>query len=428
MKRAFITFIAALTALAGASAQNYASVDDSLRYAGCDYVYQPVMRKLTPAPKGYKALTIQHYSRHGARYCWQDDLYTEIRDTLRKADSLGLLTPLGKEYRDKFEALFPEIRYHEEELTRKGWEQHRGIAEVMYKSFPEVFKGRQDITSIASNSIRCIMSMSSFCLSLSDLNPDLEIREMSGRTWYHGVIPHESDNPFRRAYEQMDPAYGTDPWKIKYSYYDNKGILSKLFKDAEAVVPENRQCDFLETLYYFANGMQSLDTDANFAWIFSREERHRMWEIDNFKCYDSACRRGIRFVPILEDIIAKGDAHLAEGRKGADLRFGHDTCLIPLLLLIGINGYDQVPDNWEKIQDMFQNWNIPMGGNIQIVLYTPRGAKRSGEEASGGGEPLFKILLNGEEATLPAFEPVSGPYYRWSDLKARAEELKKHLK
>lgn len=32
------------------------------------------------------------------------------------------------------------------------------------------------------------------------------------------------------------------------------------------------------------------------------------------------------------------------------------------------------------------------------------------------GEPLFKVILNGEEVAIDRLEPVSGPYYRWSDL------------
>ena len=33
------------------------------------------------------------------------------------------------------------------------------------------------------------------------------------------------------------------------------------------------------------------------------------------------------------------------------------------------------------------------------------------------GDVLVKLVWNGEEATLPV-APVSGPWYRWSDVKA----------
>jgi len=418
MKRIITAAVALITAITAASAQSYASVLDSLRLAGCDYVFTPSMQKLTPAPKGYKPLAIEHYGRHGARYCWQQDLYSSIDSVLRRADSLGMLTPAGKDYRAQFQQIYPSLMYHEEELTRKGWEQHRGIAEVMYKSFPEVFKGKQQVSANSSNSIRCIMSMASFCLSLSDQNPDLDIRERSGRVWYNGVIPHSHGNPYPHRYERVDLWHGVSAWTVRDSIYAGLGVMERLFTDVDAVVAPKDQTEFLEYLYYFANGMQSLDTDLSFAGIFTTEERRTIWEIDNFKNYQGSWITRFSYLPILNDIIAEGDAHIAEGRKGADLRFGHDHCLLPMTILLGINGYDIAPEDWHGIKDVFQNWNIPMGGNIQFVIYT---SKR-------GGEPLFKLLLNGEEASLPAFEAVSGPYYKWSDLKAFAESGRKYLK
>lgn len=431
MKRPIIAAIVLLTAAFGANAQN--SKEDSLRLAGCDYVYTPEMRKLTPAPKGYKPLTIQHYSRHGARYCWQSGLYLNIRDTLRKADSLGLLTPAGVRFRTSFERLYPILAYHEGELSRKGWEQHKAIAKVMYKSFPEVFKGSQGVVANSSNALRCVMSMASFCLSLSDCNPDLAIREVTGRNWYHGVIPNSRENPFARECEIFNLGYKDSPDYLMDNYYATEDVLSKLFTDPGAVVDKPRQADFVEDLYFFANGMQSIDTDESFSWIFTEEQRFKLWEIDNYDCYESAWNRRVVFLPILEDIIARGDAHIAQSRKGADLRFGHDTCAIPLMMLFGINGCDIRPERWEDVKDVFQNWNIPMGGNFQVIIYTSsRKGHASGRKAQSGdyreGEPLFKILLNGEEASLPAFKAVSGPYYRWADLKARAEDLHKFVK
>lgn len=47
----------------------------------------------------------------------------------------------------------------------------------------------------------------------------------------------------------------------------------------------------------------------------------------------------------------------------------------------------------------------PLGSTLFLVKY-----------ASRRGEPLFKVILNGEEVAIDRLEPVSGPYYRWSDL------------
>ena len=45
--------------------------------------------------------------------------------------------------------------------------------------------------------------------------------------------------------------------------------------------------------------------------------------------------------------------------------------------------------------------------NLQFIFY------RSDPKDQ---DVLFKVLLNEEEATLP-LQPVSGPYYRWSDFR-----------
>jgi hypothetical protein len=48
-----------------------------------------------------------------------------------------------------------------------------------------------------------------------------------------------------------------------------------------------------------------------------------------------------------------------------------------------------------------------MATNIQMIFYKNK-----------KGEVLTKVLYNEKEAVIPGFQPLSGPYYRWSDLKA----------
>ena len=49
-----------------------------------------------------------------------------------------------------------------------------------------------------------------------------------------------------------------------------------------------------------------------------------------------------------------------------------------------------------------------MGASLQFIFFRSR----------KDPEVLFKLLLNEREATLP-LDAVDGPYYRWSDFKAR---------
>lgn len=53
-----------------------------------------------------------------------------------------------------------------------------------------------------------------------------------------------------------------------------------------------------------------------------------------------------------------------------------------------------------------------MGSNIQMVFYRLENKQNYNEE-----DILVKVLLNEAEANLPT-DPVSGNYYRWSDLRS----------
>lgn len=51
-----------------------------------------------------------------------------------------------------------------------------GIAERMYKNFPEIFKGQVEIDARSTVVIRCILSMMAECNQLQALNPKLRFK------------------------------------------------------------------------------------------------------------------------------------------------------------------------------------------------------------------------------------------------------------
>ena len=85
--------------------------------------------------------------------------------------------------------------------------------------------------------------------------------------------------------------------------------------------------------------------------------------------------------------------------------------VLPLACLLGLNGADLQTDDVASLEEKgWINYRIfPMASNIQMVFYRRSPADK---------DVLVKILLNENEATLPkALKPVSGPYYRWSDVR-----------
>ena len=91
---------------------------------------------------------------------------------------------------------------------------------------------------------------------------------------------------------------------------------------------------------------------------------------------------------------------------------------MPLACLLELDSCNVSVSNPDELDRHWRNYNIfPMACNIQIVFY---------RQKKGNGDVLVKVLLNEREATLPA-KPVTGPYYKWSDLrKYYTEKLKSY--
>jgi hypothetical protein len=150
--------------------------------------------------------------------------------------------------------------------------------------------------------------------------------------------------------------------------------------------------------------------------LFTNEEIYRFWLNENAWWYMMhgffALNGGHqpytqRF--LLRKIIEDADAAIRSNRHGANLRFGHETVVLPLACLLGINGYDFKTDDLSQLES--HGWwacmVFPMAANIQLVFY------RSGPDDD---DVVFKVLLNEEEATLPIPTDIA-PYYHWRDFR-----------
>ena len=83
------------------------------------------------------------------------------------------------------------------------------------------------------------------------------------------------------------------------------------------------------------------------------------------------------------DIIAKADDRISSGRIGADLRFGHDYTILPLMQILDVNGIGHDNLTADEIHRWSQTYQVPMGANLQFVFY------RSKKNPT----VLFKVLL-----------------------------------
>ena len=111
---------------------------------------------------------------------------------------------------------------------------------------------------------------------------------------------------------------------------------------------------------------------------------------------------------LYRDIVTKADEDMARGNVQLRLRFAHDSTLMPLLSLLGVNGMDEAVENPFEVENYWRNYDIPMACNLQLVFF----------RSARSPEILFQLLLNGKEATLPLEMAAPGSFYRWEDFKA----------
>ena len=121
---------------------------------------------------------------------------------------------------------------------------------------------------------------------------------------------------------------------------------------------------------------------------------------------------------LLRNIIETADTVT---NKQVTLRFGHDTVVLPIVVLLELGGLGVSVDNLDELDKYFRSYMvIPTACNVQLVFYRPKKGKQ--------GDILVKALLNENEVTMPVVTDMF-PYYKWSDVKAYYQEkLKKQPK
>ena len=379
---------------------------DPRKAYGTDYPYTFTTDPLTKAPSGYKPFYISHYGRHGSRYYWNAMLYNEMATLLTTASEKHLLTAEGEAFYHRFMAAKDELQTGVSELSDLGWQQHQGIARTMYNNFPEVFKKGGNVLAIASLSGRCVISMSGFCQELVQCNPKIEIREQSSRFTLDGVVPGDRQNPIKHDPPRPKPRYEKNRDQFKYVDNLRETVVNRTFTSTEGLPGKvDHIGDNLINLY---TSLPNIGHEGMMGNLITDEEIAARWESSNLGTYSWLFPLQYVMIPLLQDIMRKADAVL-DGSSDhiADLRFGHDDCLGPLTILMGINGADLDPVDPYEVKNCYQNWNTCKASNMQLIFYR---SKKAGKDI------LLKCLLNGKEATLP-LPGDNYPYYKWSDFK-----------
>lgn len=399
---------------AGLSAQTTREemASDPNKTGGVYYAYPAATADNTPAPKGYKPFHISHYGRHGSRYLIGDNDYEWIARLLHKADGENALTPLGKDFMARLDSLMIETRGRGGDLSPLGHRQHRDIASRMQANYPEVFVDKSYITARSTLVPRCILSMASFCESLKEKNPKLQI-EMESSNRNMSYLCHST-----RESDEFNGKNGW--WQEAYRKFEEKNtspdrVIKSIFSDPVFVDRYVNPHDFMWGIYWLASDAQNTEGKINFYDLLTSDELFDLWQCFNARFYaqhaDFAPAEGKHLqnaANLLNNIIDTADEAIEMNVPSAALRFGHDGNVVPLTALMHLEGCDAVIDNADDFYKGWCDWKVsPMAANIQLVFFRKPGSEKV----------LVKILHNERETRIPVSTDM-WPYYDWNDVKA----------
>ena len=415
-KLAFLLlFLSCLTA----SAQRYGVREevrsDWNKSSGLDCLLDLSPKSLTPVPRGYEAVYISHYGRHGSRYAYTPDAYTIILNMLAEGREQGNLTERGERLLNDLEPFWDYVQYRVGDLTEIGWNQHQTIAETMVKNYPTVFGKGSEVDACSSPSVRSIMSMSSCCTALSRLSPKTKVYEHQGMMDVQATRPNQGANPFKyQGPEEVFPYPETSEQFFLRHFPNYRDVLARLFLNPDKALGDRNPYNVFFHLYMFVAGMNSLPQDVRIDVrdFFTVEEYATLWETDNYERFREYHAYRTPCSSIVDDMVEKASEMLSAGKRGAHLRYGHDHVVMALEMIMDLDGFDRAPENPDDLVYWFQTFRSPMAANIQFIFFNPRKGRK--------GETLVKVLLNGEETHLGDLEGF--PYYRWDAVKAYLKE------
>ena len=337
-------------------------------------------------------------------------------DVFVAAEAEGLLTQQGEALLDAMRAITDAHEGMYGELAPLGAKEHRAVASRMYKREKKVFsqKDRSRVRCVSSIYTRCIVSMANFTEQLSSHAPALDVTYLVGKRLNDEYLNvHSKVNIKPEAAKILD--------SLKRESLHPETFLSLYFSDV------NKAKSLVSDLYEFEMGIffyWAVSHDLDFLGLdmlslvpLALVEECGHIESAHIFSFASVSEEfgehvAVAGESILKDIVAKADEALeSDSDLAADLRFAHDSGLLPTCQMLGIEGFPTY-----TIREAHENWNmaevVPMCANLQMVFYKNK-----------AGDVLVRIMLNERPAIIPAMTPIYGIYYHWSDIRSHIMSL-----
>lgn len=369
------------------------------------YEFLPI--KDTPAPAGYKPFYISHYGRHGSRSHSSDEPYVLVRDVLQAAAEEGIVTPSGDSLLACARQLIELHDGMDGRLTPRGAREHEMLARRMYKRYPQVFR-KGEVHALSSEVQRCLVSMAAFTSALRSCKKDLVITWDCGAKFQRFISRNSPKEIRQKAYDDSHSALTDIP-------IDTMAVYSRFFTDpARGKELSGKPRSFISAIFNVARFAEAYDIEENWynflPWeaVVTAYARHAL---QAYLAYCNSVAYGDEAIKRMDglanEIIDRADEAIAGAPVAANLIFGHDLPFMCICSYFGLEGY-----GYPRLtaEEAYRSWNgarnCPFAANLQIIFY--KNCK---------GDVLVKFLTNEQETAVPELQAVSGPYYRWEDVK-----------
>lgn len=370
---------------------------------------EPAMQ--TAAPSGYRPAHVMAYFRHGSRYFTSASEYGQLLPILEGRDVLGVLTPEGKSLLQDVRKIVADADGNYGAINPQGVAELKGIMSRLGRNCSQVFSGRNAMVDvIISNRPRCLVSMSYGLDEITRINPGVQYSRSCAswtqerffsipllrniQTNYLSTVPGSKD-------VDCDPA----------------PFINTLFTDGGASLAPELQRSLPSEIWKMACAAESAGyLGVDIFKYFPEGSMDVLWLAENrrnyFNCGPSAefCELvRDQMKPLLKTFIDSADSALEGNGPCATFFYGHDSGVMSLAVLLGIKGCSEAAEDSNHPESSWMDSSVsPMSANIQMIIYTKKGSPA-----------LVKLLLNEREMMLDGLSPVSGPYYRWSDVRGR---------
>ena len=431
MKKSFLislVLLLPLTLCAEITKKEDINKDNLYKFRGSMLEYVDPGVTYSKAPKGFKPFYMSHYGRHGSRYLLNTPQYADPYNILKQADDKGVLTDFGKDVLRRIEIMAKDADGHLGDLTIVGQQQHRGIARRMVRNYPEIFNKNTTIVARSTTSHRVMASMTAAMMEFSSILPQMNI-DYNCSDYDRGYMNSEDrainsakNSRERNAAVSAFNAKHNNPERLMCALFSDTTFITRYERTSSSgsVSVSDRSDDLYTKIYDIAANMGShsylgFDLDD----VFTFDEWYDCWLQNNLYWFSVSGYHKLtqEIVPyghatLLQDFLDKADIAIANGTPAANLRYGHDTALYPLLCLMEVNDCGFEPDDIEDLASKWVNYDIVhMASNLQLIFFKDK-----------NGTILVRALVDEKEAKLPVecYKDAKGkeyPYfYEWNKL------------